>query len=1292
MPIARLPYVRHRGVDTHPGSVLTLAVTEDGKILASGGSQGTRLWNVADMSVIQRPSGAGIRGATLVAIWACQADEAHDVLYAGTQNGYFFCWRQQDGLFEETFVIQMPDPGEITAMAFDSTNNRLCLCSRNDMVQSWTISKDPLTGKWMPTNIFSRRFPRLAPQAITFAAFDNSQDRDIIVLGFHNSGPIYTIRGKQGKPRQTGRWERRWTDHREPSGDAAFNWRDGVFCLDDPTSGPALFRLSDQMKSKIYEIDRTRKNGRPRKVRFGEHGSTLVCGSDHGCVYVFDTRSGERIATLSVGSTEWVQVVATTEVDDVSVIFAAQTRALDFSEEIFVWKRAHRERETSTVWEKMVMVAKVLVVLGCIAFVYQNLEGKVGVLRGVHTPDVVGVAIGVAQQGVGVAHVGVAQLGVVPTIQDNVPGQLSIYIDGFCSAHGRLIGHYACKQQLYTVHCGSPDIVLRTPSPEEAPPIDSTVMIPNFYEPRYLSITHAYLLFIPKSYAWRNPLFQALDRPRHKLQIIKDGDQGFCLHPDVADNWLDLEHTLRQVGKELFRLAPPRCFPRLVSPWFFPARFKFMHKFRTEAAARFGAWRSIENFLLCSATYRWAFGAYSVGRLVTANTGVHATFLDYLEKSSAGIWETERVGALYRIKSPEDLNPTEREQHHEMEWLLGTILKSNCPIPIYLFWGKLPRQISPVDVPTEFAQFVPDADELKRLVSSRGDLKFSRWAINHDLLVWYRDPYTPALAPVAATALPPKDHSSVAAAPFPPLPPNSEQKINETIEEFFIRRRARNLKKMATESSADRQRRTQRAENAKRGVVPSKSFVFVWEKQDGPISRRFDPIHNQWDLCELFEKNDPVFGEGYDHPPDDDSDDEMDVGDPTFPQNIDMESRLPPEVTNMEVIREQHPHDIERPIVDVPQDLGPDFTESDIPERNATKPRRIATEEPEYESVGDSLLDTVQRRFGFVIPSTPEEFVARDPPAKYLDSKDLANVVGMTDIGNELASQKGLDNTLRIFFGQCTEAHLEGISQEHAQPIPATSILCASPNRQRDRKRGPLDSRATDFLEPEIMPESKTPATRAFRNTTSGLGFRPNKYAFDKHDYNAYTTQRDLKLLHTARGRIALQYGGIIARLARSEVSDDDFFPPIRRRNLHVGDCLWDGESKHAYWHDKLSDHEIDLLCGVYHVSTGLKQGGQGHISAKSDTEQTSIVSWWPKPSAWARGSLDLAWWTPQCEVDFFQKRLGHFEKGVFLVKRQADWRHNLKYRKEVKTCWEGYERVAASIADTLSADARSTS
>jgi hypothetical protein len=84
------------------------------------------------------------------------------------------------------------------------------------------------------------------------------------------------------------------------------------------------------------------------------------------------------------------------------------------------------------------------------------------------------------------------------------------------------------------------------------------------------------------------------------------------------------------------------------------------------------------------------------------------------------------------------------------------------------------------------------------------------------------------------------------------------------------------------------------------------------------------------------------------------------------------------------------------------------------------------------------------------------------------------------------------------------------------------------------------------------------------------------------------------------------------------------------------------------------------------------------------ETEQSSTVSWWPKPSAWARGSLDGAWWTLQCEIDFFQKRINHFEKGVYLLQRQSNWRHNLKFSKDVKRCWDGYERVAAGIVDRL--------
>ncbi|KAJ7668213.1 hypothetical protein B0H17DRAFT_1142563 [Mycena rosella] len=299
------------------------------------------------MSAIARPSTVSNRGATLVMIWAHQADEPQNILYAGTQNGYFFCWRQRDRVFEENFVLQMTDPGKITAMAFDSTNNRLCLCSRTDVVQSWGISKDPPTSKWIATNIFTRRFPKLVPQAIMFAAFDNSQDCNIML--------------------------------HDPCGDAAFNWRDGGFCLDDPTSGPILFCVSDQMKAKMYAIHRERTYGRTRRVRFGENGSNIICGSNHGCVYVFDTWSGEKLQTLGVGALEWVQVIVTTEIGGVSVIFAAQTCALDFSEETLVWTRSRWDMSIG--WSKMFEAVKVLIFLGCIVFLYQNLEARIRVLH-----------------------------------------------------------------------------------------------------------------------------------------------------------------------------------------------------------------------------------------------------------------------------------------------------------------------------------------------------------------------------------------------------------------------------------------------------------------------------------------------------------------------------------------------------------------------------------------------------------------------------------------------------------------------------------------------------------------------------------------------------------------------------------------------------------------------------------------------------------------------------------------------------------------------------------------------
>ncbi|KAJ7442688.1 hypothetical protein FB451DRAFT_1414124 [Mycena latifolia] len=221
---------------------------------------------------------------------------------------------------------------------------------------------------------------------------------------------------------------------------------------------------------------------------------------------------------------------------------------------------------------------------------------------------------------------------------------------------GPLYGHYSDKGQLYTVHSGSPHIVLNTPSPEEARAIDSSTMIPLFRQPRYLSPHYPYLLFIPKNYAWRDELFKTFSHPRHKLPIVSDREH-FYLHPDIAGNWLELENCLRALGKEMLELAPQGWLPRIVYRFFFPARFKFLQKFRSEKTARFAAWHSIDNFLPLLGYVSmgiWCMQCWESAELargadppdwrfmVTDRTKVHPTFLDYVEKSVVGNWNEER--------------------------------------------------------------------------------------------------------------------------------------------------------------------------------------------------------------------------------------------------------------------------------------------------------------------------------------------------------------------------------------------------------------------------------------------------------------------------------------------------------------------------------------------------------------------------------------------------------------------------------------------------------------------------
>ncbi|KAJ7788435.1 hypothetical protein B0H14DRAFT_2628257 [Mycena olivaceomarginata] len=612
---------------------------------------------------------------------------------------------------------------------------------------------------------------------------------------------------------------------------------------------------------------------------------------------------------------------------------------------------------------------------------------------------------------------------------------------------------------------------------------------------------------------------------------------------------------------------------------------------------------------------------------VIKNTGIHASYLEYAEEAIS--W------AIYCVESPQNLTPEEREQRFDIEHMLSSIMHSPSPITDISFLGEDPtvhdyeharcsRAIPGHCTQSQGAQIA--LRSLRRWTREQENF-FAR--LTEIQQMGCRTPRlangtkTPSLR-FASTAPPPSalnlprllpllnmtspSAPAVLAAPFPPLPLNSQQKKGKTI-----------------------QRRTSRAEHAQKGGVPSKATVFplgksgwalypptstarefadLWEEYPGPQCR-FDPFHNQWDLCELFASNDPVFGEGFAQAPD--SDNEIDPADATFPP--------------------KHRHG--RPCTASKNCVSLIFLKFWY-----GAPNEVA----KYEPVAANLLDALYKRFGFTMPPSPDRF---------------------NDIANQLASDKALQNILCTFFGAVSEKRVPSTTSDkalldyHQPSAPQGSthgiqrmllyVLAEDGSgigsevlllpRAHRSPRGPpsavgsgyqgnhkhLLARGIPFWlayrSLQIMPES-TPSLAGLRpkgfkaDTASGLGFRPHGYKFDQHDYRVYTTWRDFQLLHTPRRRIALQYG---------------------------------------------------------------QKKGKGQ--EKADTNQAGIVSWWPKPNAWAR------------EISMGRggrhNRLGHLANGVFLLPRQSQWRSNLKFQKEVKKCWDGVEIVSDSIVQGLVAALR---
>ncbi|KAJ7085367.1 hypothetical protein B0H15DRAFT_777302 [Mycena belliarum] len=196
-----------------------------------------------------------------------------------------------------------------------------------------------------------------------------------------------------------------------------------------------------------------------------------------------------------------------------------------------------------------------------------------------------------------------------------------------------------------------------------------------------------------------------------------------------------------------------------------------------------------------------------------------------------------------------------------------------------------------------------------------------------------------------------------------------------------------------------------------------------------------------------------------------------------------------------------------------------------------------------------------------------------------------------------------------------------------------------------------------------FAPSSYDPSLRRCDN----LGVRPEDYKPDKHDLRKYLNLLE-RFLRSPRGRLALQAGGIVARLARLVIEDsrlelitEDVDVETAEGNFSKGGA--------TVFHHCLTGEEEDLILGVYSIKMS-----NGH--------QEKRVSWWPQAGAFFNSDMNVGWWSPDCE-SWFQTILKEFADNKAVVLNNARWAKRIR----------GYNAAlrAAKNLDTVCADFLST-
>ncbi|KAG2141208.1 uncharacterized protein EDB93DRAFT_1252667 [Suillus bovinus] len=221
-PLARLT--------TYSGSIHALAISNDGCILAGGGTKGMKLWDINSRKELACVSHHESRGTVSCAAWATTRQTTAETLCYGTGLGYitFLC----HGLINEICARRLGVGFEITCLPChppsSEGNLQIVIGTRNKMIQILVLNTSSQL-----QSVFVVQLENTVPKSVAF--IDN---RAIYVFGLYD-GKFMKLQDEDGTIVQE-------ISCKSLIGNAVVYQKCGVFVVDNATDGFTLYRIEGE--------------------------------------------------------------------------------------------------------------------------------------------------------------------------------------------------------------------------------------------------------------------------------------------------------------------------------------------------------------------------------------------------------------------------------------------------------------------------------------------------------------------------------------------------------------------------------------------------------------------------------------------------------------------------------------------------------------------------------------------------------------------------------------------------------------------------------------------------------------------------------------------------------------------------------------------------------------------------------------------------------------------------------------------------------------------------------------